>query len=159
MAYKKPPVKTDQEWNQIRFQNSIGPAVGGLIHDAVALAIAVREQHKNYKDYDICADVKIYLDTLWEIAEKKKTELTEIKPVSREKATQAGIEFNKRIEKDSKLEDLNNKLDEIPEKETLAERAQNIKQETAYEKEMDKREDQQFKYGPDNRPQKNEHRT
>ena len=97
MAYKTE--KTSQEWEKIRFQNSLGPQIGGLIHDAVALAIAVREQHKGYKDYDISADVKIYLDTLYKIAENKKAEITTPKPVDLEKAEELGEQWKKdRIE-------------------------------------------------------------
>ena len=129
MAYKKE--KTDQEWNKIRFTNNLGPQIGGLLHDAVALAIA---EYKN-KKAPLKKSVEFWLNTLYLIAEAKKKELTTPQPLTDEEATQAGIEFNKRIENDSKADDIKSALETEQEQ----------------EEEMDKREDQARKWGEDNK--------
>ncbi len=131
MYTKKQPIKTDQEWEKIRFRNNLGPQIGGLLHDAVALTIADFEK-ENAPGAISEVDVKQWLNTLYKIAEAKKTELTEIKPVSNEAAKKSGDEFNKRYKNDSKLEDINNELN----------------------KEADKREDEGQKWGADNLPTK-----
>ena len=130
MAYKKE--KTDQEWNKIRFTNNLGPQIGGLLHDAVALAIA---EKKSTSSEELKKDVKFWLDTLYEISEAKKKELTTPQLVTDEEALQAGIEFNKRIENDSKADDIKSALETEQEQ----------------EEEMDKREDQARKWGEDNK--------
>ncbi len=99
MAYKKE--KTDQEWSQIRFQNSLGPQIGGLLHDAVALTIKFNDKKKVYED------IKNWLDDLYEIAESKKAEITKIEPVSDEAAKKAGEKFQKDYNKKSELDDIN----------------------------------------------------
>lgn len=126
MYQKKQPIKTDAEWSQIRFQNSLGPQIGGLLHDACALAVG----NKRFWERVKIEDIKCWLDRLYDIAEAKKKELTEIKPVNREAAKKAGDEFKKRYEGDSKAEDINAELN----------------------RETEVRENQQRKYGPDNLP-------
>ena len=108
MAYKTQ--KTDQEWEKIRAQNSLGPQIGGLIHDAVALQVAflnkitdsewnvdnVDEIRKMTKD-----NIEYWLDTLYEIAENKKAEITTPKPVDLTKAEELGDKWKKdRIEEE-----------------------------------------------------------
>jgi len=89
--------KTPAEWDKIKFKNNLGPQIGGLIHDAVALTIA--EGKKEEYDYEVMKNrVKYWLNNLYEIAENKKKELTEIKPVSMEDANEQSEEFNKKVE-------------------------------------------------------------
>ena len=64
--------KTDKEWEQIKFKNNLGPQIGGLLHDSVALCIANDRTDKE--------DIAQCLDTLYEIAEDKKKELTATQP-------------------------------------------------------------------------------
>ena len=93
--------KTDEEWNQIRFQNSLGPQIGGLIHDAVALTIAIINKASlegltkdtDKKVEEINNLIKGWLDTLYEIAENKKAELTEVKPIDIKKAEKQGKDW------------------------------------------------------------------
>lgn len=113
MAYKyKPqPKKTDQEWSKIRFQNSLGPQIGGLLHDAVALAVVELNKCKDIKEIqkiDVKNHIKNWLDALYDIAEAKKKELTEIKPVDKDKANEDWDGKKEQIyQEDSKLDDLN----------------------------------------------------
>ena len=115
MYQKKQPTKTDQEWNKIRFQNSLGPQIGGLIHDAVALTIAQTNVVGKKKKGEWTTSIQQWLDTLYDIAEAKKKELTEITPVSDKAAKKADEDFQKKYNKESKLEDLNNELNEAKE--------------------------------------------
>jgi len=91
MAYKTE--KTSQEWEKIRFQNSLGPQIGGLIHDAVAIGIYAKDVSDG--------NLKAILDMLYEIAENKKAEITTPKPVDLTKAEQLGDKWKKdRIEEE-----------------------------------------------------------
>jgi len=89
MAYKTQ--KSDQEWEKIRFQNSLGPQIGGLLHDSCALAIATKKVDP--------ASIKHYLDVLYIIAEQKKTEITTPEPIDLDAAEKLGEQWKKdRIE-------------------------------------------------------------
>lgn len=68
--------KTNAEWEQIKFKNNLGPQIGGLLHDAVALTIAFNKNKPGTTP--ISNDIKDWLDYLYEIAEAKKKELTTI---------------------------------------------------------------------------------
>ena len=108
--------KTDAEWNQIRFQNSLGPQIGGLIHDAVALTIA----YKDVPGVTPQVAVKRWLDTLYEIAEQKKAELTEVKPLDVDKAVDLGKKWKAGYDKESKQEEINSELQAVSDKEREA---------------------------------------
>ena len=151
MAYKKE--KTDQEWNKIRFTNNLGPQIGGLIKQATDLTIA-EWKGQNCDGAINEYDIKEWLDKLYDIAEAKKKELTEPHPMSNEEARQAGIEFNKRIENDSKADDIikggrytTSPAEEFKHIDTALE----TEQEQLQEEEMGKREDQARKWGEDNK--------
>ena len=76
--------KTDKEWEQIKFKNNLGPQIGGLLHDAVALVIAEIKNGKVIEQGDELHDVREriehWVDVLYEIAEDKKKELTATQP-------------------------------------------------------------------------------
>lgn len=163
MYQKKQPQKTDQEWNKIRFTNSLGPQIGGLLHDSCAIVIAMGVKNRTVESVE--SDIKGWLDVLYDIAEAKKAELTQIKPVSDKDSKKADEDFQKKYNEQSKLEDLTYKQeafiedankDLAGEKETLQEEGERLKQEGTKEKEMESREDQQQKYGPDNAPSWND---
>ncbi len=65
---------TEKEWSSIKKENSLGPQIGGLIHDSVAIVTALMNKDADLlKDgQEIEASVKSWLDTLYEIAEAKK---------------------------------------------------------------------------------------
>jgi len=99
--------KTDAEWNKIRFQNSLGPQIGGIGHDvAVYLAAGIEPTKKNIEN------VKKWLDTLYDISESKKAELTEVKQIDMDKAVEQGDKWKKGIgyNKESKQEEINDEL-------------------------------------------------
>ena len=101
MAYKTQ--KTDQEWEKIRAQNSLGPQIGGLIKQAVDLAIAERkyvEKGEAFVD-DMETRISYWLDILYKISENKKAEITTPKPVDLDKAEALGDKWKKgRIEEE-----------------------------------------------------------
>jgi len=94
MAYKTQ--KSDQEWEKIRAQNSVGPAVGGVGHDvAVLVAAGIKPTAENI------ADVKKWYKKIYNIAEALKKEITTPKPVDLTKAEQLGDKWKKdRIEEE-----------------------------------------------------------
>ena len=96
MAYK--PKKTDNEWKQIRFQNSLGPQIGGLTHDAVALTIAGGVKGKTFTA--VQKDIREWLNRLYEIAELKKDKITTPKPVSKKDIKIANEEFEEVMKED-----------------------------------------------------------
>ena len=55
-------------WEDINFRKGLGPQIGGLLHDAVALTIS----EKNIGKEGIIAHIEYWLDTLYDIAEQKK---------------------------------------------------------------------------------------
>ena len=67
--------KTPQEWDAIKFKNNLGPQIGGLLHDAVALTIAHRGENATI-DTSLKA-TKVFLNELYKIAEEKKQSLLE----------------------------------------------------------------------------------
>ena len=99
MAYKTQ--KSDQEWEKIRAQNSLGPQIGGLIKQAVDLAIAERKDVEKGEAFvdDMETRISYWLDILYKISENKKAEITTPKPVDLEKAEELGDKWKKdRIE-------------------------------------------------------------
>lgn len=116
MPYKPWKIqKTDEEWKQIRFQNSLGPQIGGLIHDAVSIVTTIMAKFegdytgKMFKE-KVKKDIKFWLDTLYDIAEAKKRQLTESPTYgeqmeAEEKYQKKQEEEDKRIEQ-SKIDDL-----------------------------------------------------
>lgn len=94
---KKETYKTNAEWDKINFKNNLGPQIGGLLHDAVALTISSIQSNKHikYTTEIIQECIETYLDTLYDIAEAKKADLLEIKPVSWEQAKEANEAFTK----------------------------------------------------------------
>jgi len=99
--------KTDQEWSKIRFQNSLGPQIGGIGHDvAVYMAAGLEPTKKNIDN------VKKWIDTLYEIAEQKKAQLTEVKPLNIEKAVKLGDKWRKetKIGYEENTEEINKKI-------------------------------------------------
>lgn len=113
MAYqKKQPIKTPQEWDKIKFQNNLGPQIGGLLHDAVAIIVAeINNKCLDCENGTLMVErIEFWLEKLYDIAEAKKTELTTPQPISNEAAKKAGDDFNKRYENDSKLEEIEQEL-------------------------------------------------
>ena len=113
MAYKKQSndkkIEAMHKAKLKRWDNSsLGAQVGGLIHDAVALAIATKKVDP--------ADIKHYLDMLYIIAENKKEEVSAPSEVDWDKAQKATEEFNRRVKESEKrlkqdqLEDINAQL-------------------------------------------------
>ena len=94
--------KTDAEWNQIRFQNSLGPQVGGLIKQAVDIVIA----EKNITP----ANIASWLDRLYEISEDRKKKFSEPKPLNIKKAVEQGDNWLNNTAR--KIEETNKKLQE-----------------------------------------------
>ena len=86
--------KTDAEWNQIRFQNSLGPQIGGLIHDAVALTIAYKKE-VGTNPADIKAFIGLWVGELYKVAENQKKQLTGVKPLDIDKAVEQGDKWKK----------------------------------------------------------------
>lgn len=90
--------KSKEQWDKIKFKNNLGPQIGGLLHDAVALTIAEVAPK--------CLDgngqrVKYWLDILYEIAENKKAELLKpkpVKPLNEKKAVKMGKDWQKKQE-------------------------------------------------------------
>jgi hypothetical protein len=87
----KPPVKTKAEWDKIKFENSLGPQIGGLIHDAVAIVVAEVKSGKVMEQGDELHDVREriehWLSVLYEIAEQKKEQILkdqEPKPLTKQ---------------------------------------------------------------------------
>ena len=102
--YKKE--KSDAEWEQINFKNSLGPQIGGLLHDAVALAVAFKGKFKYPSDKTTTEDeIKYWLNTLYEIAENKKRNIA----MSQLESTEDQLKVKKQIEYEetSKLDDIN----------------------------------------------------
>lgn len=102
---------TPKEWEQIRQEKQaridkqgLGAQIGGLLHDAVALVIAGGVKDKSFSE--VSKVIKEWLDLLYDISEAKKVELTEIKPVLREVAQKADNEFQKKYDKQSRLDDI-----------------------------------------------------
>jgi len=106
MAYQKKE-KTDQEWEAIKYKNNVGIQIGACINKAVDLVIAF-----NKKEDDLATEIQSWVDILFAIGTEKKIKETTPQPLTDEEARQAGIEFNKRIENDSKAEDANTELNE-----------------------------------------------
>jgi len=112
-------IKTDAEWDSINFKNSLGPQIGGLIKQAVDLAIAEKKISVPV--------IKYWIDELYEIAEAKKKELLTPKPLNETKAVEMGKEWhkkNKRAYSDVKspkwndVEEANKDLGRVSDKET-----------------------------------------
>jgi len=101
--------KTDAEWNQIRFQNSIGPQIGGLIHDAVALVVAEGVKESDSK-ISVHVRIESWLEVLYDIAETQKAKLTEVKPLNIKKAVEQGDNWLNNTAR--KIEETNKKLQE-----------------------------------------------
>lgn len=126
--YKNKKEKTDQEWEQIKYRNNVGIQIGACINKAVDIVVAETPLRSDTTTQLRIERIKYWTDVLFEIGTDKKKKETTPQPVSNEEAVQAGIEFKNRYEKDSKLGDINQKLNE----------------------EADNLEDQQHKWGADN---------
>jgi len=80
--------------------SSLGAQIGGITHDAVAIAIAEKKITK--------ANIKKWIDILYDLAEEKK----QPQPVSFEAAQKATEEFNKKME-EADNQQVNAELEEI----------------------------------------------
>jgi len=96
--------KTDQEWSKIRFQNSLGPQIGGLLHDSCAIVIGIGIKNRSVESVE--SDIKGWLDILYDIAENKKAQLTEVKPLDIDRAQKMGDKWK------ASLEEANKKIDQ-----------------------------------------------
>ena len=138
MYPKKQPIKTQEEWEAIKYKNNVGIQIGACINKATDITIALGTQESvGMSPEKIEKNIKYWTDILFKIGTEKKIKETTPQPVSNEAARQAGIDFNKRYEKYSKLEDIED-------------------QETRTQKEADKREEEGQKHSPDNLPTKKE---
>lgn len=122
MVYKKEPVKTDAEWEVINFRNSLGPQIGGLIHDAVAISTQLYTRDAFNRD-GFKDDIQYWLDTLYEIAEQKKSQILkdqEPKPLTEEDFKRAKEKYEKieEVERQKEvvgLQDANYEANEVAE--------------------------------------------
>lgn len=80
--------KTDKEWDIINFKNSLGPQIGGLMHDAVAIVSAEIGCGKVMESGDELHDardrIEHWVSVLYEIAEAKKLDIIASKPTDEE---------------------------------------------------------------------------
>jgi len=96
--------KTQQEWDQIKFQNNLGPQIGGLLHDSIALVSAgIKPTEANLRD------IKNWLNLLYDLAEEKKEQLTKIQPMTTEDSQRANDQFERKM-KDDKIDAINSDI-------------------------------------------------
>lgn len=69
--------KTDAEWDEINFRNNLNPELGGLVKDAVKIAISKDRATKEY--------IADWLDVLYEIVETKKSLILSTREKPKEK--------------------------------------------------------------------------
>jgi hypothetical protein len=148
MAYtKKPQIKTNAEWDKINFKNNLGPQIGGILHDSVAIVVAEinnsTAETEKWSAERVEKDIKYWLDILYKLAEAKKEDLLEIKPVTHEQAERANKAFaqKKSIREIEEEENEANKLEEISNQVATEEEPEYTGEQVAersYEEEMDK---------------------
>jgi hypothetical protein len=85
--------RTEAEWEEIKFKNNLNPQLGGLIKQAVDIAIAKNDITKN--------TISDWLRALYEIIEEEKAEI--MKEHSPKSTTNTYL-------KDSEIDDLNAEL-------------------------------------------------
>lgn len=107
-------------------KSGLSAKIGGLCHDAVALAIArlakdrkTKADLDTHKDYE--EEIKYWLDFLFKLA-KDKQDFEEIpvieekpeepKPLTDEQIKESDLEWQKRYNQTSELDDINKNLDE-----------------------------------------------
>ena len=105
-----------QRWDN----SSVGAAVGGIMHDAVAVAIAKLNQEKasliTREDYE--EEIKFWLDKLYKIAQDKKERagipIVEDKPKQINVSKQVeGEKWQSDYNETSELETVNQELNEV----------------------------------------------
>ena len=101
---------TEQEWNQMRGEKQINIQTLACLHDAVALVIA-EGVSKGKTEISSAERIEFWLTSLYEIAESKKAQLTEVKPLNIEKAVKQGYKWLA----DKETEEMNKDIQETVE--------------------------------------------
>jgi len=88
MAYQKKEIKTKQEWDKIKFENSLGVNVGACRNKAVDLVIAKYNTEKTYlSNQELTKEITEWVDILYQIGKEKEEQILkdqEPKPLTKE---------------------------------------------------------------------------
>ena len=85
---------TEEQWDQMRGEKQINIQTLACLHDAVAMTIHCGDKNREA--------IKMWLDILYKIAESKKAELTEPKPLDIKKAVEQGDKWKGNLEEANK---------------------------------------------------------